>query len=124
MSYGKCLEDFLSQPVEELVIGKLRRELAFLAVEKKKVDIRAVIQLTASKFTQRENGEFGIRGAVTLSEVRIPVLADAANADFRDLRELRGCLLEWRQVRQLAQRDARHLTAFPNTKACEILLCD
>jgi hypothetical protein len=52
MTCGKCLEDFLSQPVEELVIGKLRRELTFLAVEKKKIDIGAVIQLGASEFTQ------------------------------------------------------------------------
>src|SRR4029453_12369413 len=51
MTCGKCLKAFFSQPVEELVIGQLRRELAFLAVEKKKVDIGAVIQLGASEFT-------------------------------------------------------------------------
>ena len=43
MTCGKCLKDFVPQPVEELVIGKLWCELAFLAVEKKKIDIGAVI---------------------------------------------------------------------------------
>src|SRR4029450_11009386 len=124
MTCGKCLEDFLSKPVEELVIGKLWRELAFLAVEKEKIDIGAVIQLGPSEFTQRQNGEFGIRGTVTLPEFRIPMFADAANANIRDLRQLCSRLLKWGQVRKLAQRDPRHLTAFPDTKRCEIVRFD
>src|SRR6266480_629546 len=32
----KCFEDSFSQPVKEFVIGNVRRELAFLTVEKKK----------------------------------------------------------------------------------------
>src|SRR6266496_1886234 len=110
MTCGKCLQDFVSQSVEELVVRKLWRELAFVAVEKKKIDIGAVIQLAASEFAERQNGELGIRGAEALPEFRIPMFADAANADFRDLRELRSRLLKGRQVRQFAQRDARHFT--------------
>src|SRR6266511_4015013 len=124
MTCGKCLEDFLSQPVKEFVVGNLWRELAFLAVEKEKIDIGTVIQLGASEFTQCQNGELGIRGAVTPSEVRIPMFANAANANIRDLRELRSRFLKWSHVGKFAQRDARHLTAFPDTKACEILRRD
>src|SRR5258708_956195 len=43
MPGGKCFEDSFSQPVKELVIGNVRRELAFLTVEKKKINVRAVI---------------------------------------------------------------------------------
>ena len=62
--------------------------------------------------------------AVALPEFGIPMFADTANANFCDLRELRSRLLEWRQVRKFAQRDARHLTTFPETKSCEILRGD
>src|SRR5437868_10618263 len=55
MRSRKRFENSFSQPVEEFVIGNVRRELAFLAVEKKKVNIRAVIQLAAAKFSEREN---------------------------------------------------------------------
>src|SRR6266576_6352648 len=37
MPGGKCFEDSLCQPVKEFVIGNVRRELAFLTVEKEKI---------------------------------------------------------------------------------------
>jgi hypothetical protein len=94
MTCGKCLEDFLPQPVKELVIGKLWREVALLAVEKKKIDIGAVIQLGASEFTERQNGELGMRGPVALPEFPIPMFEDASDANLRDVRKLRSRLLK------------------------------
>src|SRR5258707_7472531 len=43
MAGGKCFEDSFSQPVKELVIGNVRREMAFLTVKKKKINVRAGI---------------------------------------------------------------------------------
>src|SRR2546423_854325 len=40
----ESVENFSGQPVEEFVIRKMRRELAFFAVQKNKIDIRTVIQ--------------------------------------------------------------------------------
>src|SRR6185312_1478845 len=39
----KRFEDSFSQPVKEFVIGNVRGELAFLTVEKKKINVRAMI---------------------------------------------------------------------------------
>ena len=39
----KCFEDPFSQPVKEFVIRNVRRQLAFLTVEKKKINVRTVI---------------------------------------------------------------------------------
>src|SRR6266487_3722512 len=75
MQSRKCREDSFCQAVEELVIGNVRRELAFLAVQKKKIDIRAVIQFTARVFRAREwqTPPWATRGVVAgrCSNVRI-----------------------------------------------------
>jgi hypothetical protein len=60
MRCRKRFQDFFPEPVKELVIGEVRRELAFIAVEKKEIDIRAVIQLATSELAERENGKFSI----------------------------------------------------------------
>src|SRR6266567_3721424 len=51
----KCFEDPFSQPVKEFVIGNVRRELAFLTVEKKKIHVRTVIQFSAAELAQCKN---------------------------------------------------------------------
>src|SRR6184192_2004777 len=57
MRSGKCFEDSFSQAVEELVIRNVWRELAFLAVEKEKINIGAVIQLASAQFSEGKNGK-------------------------------------------------------------------
>src|SRR4030095_3665878 len=39
MSGRKCFKNSFSQPVKEFMIGNVRRELAFLTVEKKKINV-------------------------------------------------------------------------------------
>ena len=118
----KCFENFVSQPVEKLVIGKMRRELAFVAVEKEKIDVGAVIQLATSELAQCENSEFRLGRTVAPAEFRVPIFEDASDANFCDLRKLPRCFLQWRHLRKLANRDARHLTAFPETKRLKTLV--
>ncbi len=102
------------------MIGEVRRELAFIAVEEKEIDIRAMIQLAASELAERENGEFSVGGTVALAKFRVPVFEHAANANFRDLRKLRGGFLKRRYVRKFPKRNSRHLAAFPKTKRSEL----
>ena len=102
------------------MIGEVRRELAFIALEKKKIHIRAMIQLAASELAERENGEFSLGGTVALPEFRVPMFEHAAKANFRDLRKLRGGFLKRRYVRKFPKCDSRHLTAFPKTQRSEI----
>src|SRR5207253_6123826 len=105
----ECFENPLSEPVKELVTGEVRRELAFVAVEKKKIDIRAVIQFAASEFTERKNGKCGARGAVALPEFGIPMFEHAANANFCDLRKLPGGFLKRGYVRKRSEEHTSEL---------------
>ena len=94
--------------------------MTFIAVEEKKIDIRAMIQLAASEFTERENGEFGIGRTVALLEFRIYRLKHTTDTNLGDLRKLPGGFLERRYVRKFPKRDSRHLAAFPKTKRSKI----
>ena len=59
---GKGLPDLGSEQVEPFVIGEVRRNLPFLAVEEDDVDIGTVIQLPAAEFSQPENREIPSSG--------------------------------------------------------------
>src|SRR5439155_26414598 len=83
-----------------------------------------MIQLAASEFTERENGEFSVGRTVALLEFRIYRLKYATDTNLGDLRKLRGALLKGRYVRKFPKRDSRHLTACPKTKRSKILFCD
>src|ERR1043166_8318463 len=123
MRSRKCSKDFFSQPVEELVIGNVRCELAFLAVKKKKINIGTVIQLAAAEFTQCENGKLSRGRPVAVPQFAVPVFKYPTDANLRDLGKLAGCLFKRRDICKFAKRNARHLSAFPETKRCEILCC-
>jgi hypothetical protein len=82
----KRFENCFRKPVKELVIGKARRDLALITVEKDKIDIRAVIKLTAAELAQREHGKLGVRGAVALTQFGVPVFENCAQTDFCQLR--------------------------------------
>jgi len=62
----KCFENLISQSIEKLVIRNVRRELAFVAVEKEKIDIRAVIEFGSAEFPERQNRKIRFWRAVTL----------------------------------------------------------
>ena len=66
MRRRKCFEDLVSQSIEELMIGDVRRNLAFLAVEKKKVNVRTVIEFKSAQFPQRKNRKLRSWRAVAL----------------------------------------------------------
>ena len=82
---SKTFEKSFSQPVEELVIRNVGGELAFLAVEKKKINIRAVIQLATAEFSERENRKFRRWRSLALSHVGVPVFEHPTDANLGDL---------------------------------------
>src|SRR5439155_26191681 len=102
MQSRKCLEDPFCQAVEEFVIGNVRRELAFLAVEKKKVNIRAVIQLAAAEFSERENRKFRRWRSMALSQVGVPMFEHPTDANLGDLRKFAGRFFKRCHIRKLA----------------------
>ena len=63
----------------------MRRELAFLAIHKKKIDIGAVIQLAAAKFSEGKNDKLRHRRTMALSQFRVPMFENVTNANLRDL---------------------------------------
>jgi len=78
ITHRKRFENFFPKPVKELVIGKARRDLALMTVEKDKIDIGAVIQLAAAELPQCEYGKLGVRGAVALTQFGVPVFENCA----------------------------------------------
>src|ERR1051326_9068795 len=85
MRSRKGLQDLISQPVEELVIRNVRRELAFLGVHKEKINVEAVIELAAAEFSKRENCNLRCRRSVPLPQVGVPMFEYATDANLRDL---------------------------------------
>src|SRR5215510_2757577 len=124
MPRRKCFDDSFSQPVKEFVIGNVRCEVAFLTVEKKKIDVRAVVQLSAAKLAQCKNGEFRFRRTILLAQFGIPMFEHLADANFRHLRKLTGGFLQRGDVCEFSKCDTRHLAALPKTKSRKVLVCD
>ena len=67
------------------MIRNVWRELAFLAVEKEKINIGAVIQLASAQFSERKNGKLRCGRFVALSQVGVRMLEYATDANLRDL---------------------------------------
>ena len=106
------------------MIRNVRRELAVLTVEKKKVDVRAVIQLAPPKLAQRQNCKFCLGRTILLPEFRVPMFENIADTNFRHLRKLSSCFFQRRYICELAKSNASHLAAFPKTKGRKTLVCD
>ena len=106
------------------MIRNVRRELAVLTVEKKKIDVRAVIQLAAPKLAQRQNSKFRLGRTILLPEFRVPMFENIADTNFRHLRKLSSCFFQRRHICEFAQSNASHLAAFPKTKGRKTLVCD
>jgi hypothetical protein len=102
------------------VIGEAGRKLALIAVEKKKIDIRAMIELSTSEFAKGQNGEFGTGRTVAALQFRIPVFEYATDANLRDPRKLRCGFFKWSYSRKFPKGDSRHLAALPKTKRSKI----
>src|SRR6267143_428451 len=83
---SKTFREFFPKPVKELVIGKVRRDLALITVKKDKIDIGAVIKLAAAELAQREYGKLSIWRAVALTQFGVPVFENCAQTDFCQLR--------------------------------------
>jgi len=98
----------------------VRRKLAFLAVEKKEVNVRAVIQFAPAEFPKCKNGKVGFWRAVSLAKFCVPVFEYAANADFRDVRKFARRLFQGGDSGKFSQRHARHLPALPKPQSREL----
>jgi hypothetical protein len=85
MRLRKCFENPVSQSIEKLMIRNVRRELAFLAVEKKKVNVRAVIEFASAEFPERKNRKIRFWRAITLPQFGVPKLEHATKANLCDL---------------------------------------
>src|SRR6266567_1614354 len=83
-----------TQPVKEFVIGNVRRELAFLTVEKKKIHVRTVIQFSAAELAQCKNGEFRLGRTILLPQFSVPMFEHIADTNLRHLRKLAGGFLQ------------------------------
>ena len=99
-------------------------ELPFLAVKKNQIDIRAMVQLTATKFPQRKNGELSGGRTNCFAQTRIPIFVDFCHTNLGNLRQLCRRFFQWSCVRQLAQRNASHLPIFPSAQRPEIGVCN
>src|SRR5262249_9737198 len=109
----KRLENLITQPIKKFVIRNIRRKLAFLTVEEKEVDVRAVIQFTAAEFAKCKNGKIRSGRAVSLAKFGVPVFEYTADADLGDLRKFARCLLQRGDSGKFTQRHARHFPALP-----------
>src|SRR3954452_14627715 len=98
----------------------MRGKLAFLAVEKKEVNVRAVIQFTSAEFPKCKNGEVCFWRAVPLAKFGVPVFEYTADADLRDLRKFARCLLQRGDCGKFTQGHARHLPALPKPQSREL----
>src|SRR5439155_22651215 len=105
---GKALQNFFGQPIEKLVIGKLRRELPLFVVNENKIDIGTVVQLAATKFAEGKDRKLALRRAELLSQLNVPVIEYAADTDFGNLRKLGGGFFEVGGIRNLARGDPDH----------------
>src|SRR4029077_11586558 len=85
MRLRKCFENLVSQSIEKLMVRNVRRELAFVAVEKKKVDVRTVVEFSSAEFPERENGNRRFCRAVTLPQLGVPKFEHATKANLCDL---------------------------------------
>src|SRR5262249_23939570 len=99
---GKRFQNFFGKPVKPLMIGKSRGKLPLLAVEKDKIDIRAVVELAPAEFSESEDSELSRRRARRFPQFRVPVCEDFANADLRHEREFRSCFFQLGGIGQLA----------------------
>ena len=66
------------------MIRNVRRELAFVAVEKKKVDVRTVIEFASAEFPERKNRKIRFWRAVTLPQFGVPKFEHATKANLCD----------------------------------------
>ena len=98
----------------------MRRKLTFFAVEKKKVNVRAVIQFTSAQFPKCKNGKIRLGRAVSLAKCGIPVFEHPADADLCDVRKFAGGLFQRGDSGKFAQRHARHLPALPKPQSREL----
>ena len=85
MRLRKCFENLVSQSIEKFVIRNVRRELAFVAVEKEKVDIRTVIEFGSAEFPERKNCKIRFWRAVPLTQFGISKFEHATKANLCDL---------------------------------------
>ena len=95
------------------MIRNMRRKLAFLTVEEKEVDVRAVIQFSSTEFPKCKNGKVCSWRAVSVPKFGVPVVEHAADANLGDLRKFARCLFQWSDSGKFTQRHARHLPALP-----------
>src|ERR1051326_7850738 len=86
IAHGKYFQNLLGQSIKPLVIRNSRRDLAFLAVKKDKIDIGTMIELAAAKFAESQGGKLRCRSAKCLSKLRIAFPINFADADFSQLR--------------------------------------
>ena len=84
MRLRKCFENLVSQSIEKLMVRNVRRELAFVAVEKKKVDVRTVIEFASAEFPERKNRKIRFWRAVTLPQFGVPKFEHATKANLCD----------------------------------------
>ena len=117
---GKGLPNLGSKQVEPFVIGEIRRNLPFVAVEEDDVYVGAMIQLTAAEFSQPENRKIRRRGAPAAAELGVPVLINFSQTNFCQERQFEGCFFQRRGFGYLAQRNPEHLPALPEPKRTEI----
>ena len=68
------------------MMGDTGRELAFLAVDKNKVDIGTVIELAPTEFAKCQNSKVSSGRTGTFPELRVPVSEDFTDTDFSELR--------------------------------------
>ena len=85
MRLRKCFKNLVSQSIEKLMVRNVRRELAFVAVEKKKVNVRTVIEFVSAEFPQRKNCKIRFWRTVTLTEFGVPKFEYATKANLCDL---------------------------------------
>ena len=67
------------------MVRNVRRELAFVAVEKKKVNVRTVIEFASAEFPERKNRKLRLWRAITLPQFGVPKFEHATKANLCDL---------------------------------------
>ena len=117
---GKGLPNLGSKQVEPFVIGEIRRNLPFVAVEEDDVYVGTMIQLAAAEFSQPKNRKLRRRGAPAAAQLGVPVLINFSQTNFRQERQFESCFFQRRDFGYLAQRYPEHLPALPESKRAEV----
>ena len=82
----KRFENLFAQTIEPFVVRSARRKFSFLAINEKKIDVGAVIELASAQFAEGQNGKLSGGRSEAVAKFRIPIVKHFNQTNLRELR--------------------------------------